>query len=153
MQSAAEGHGDTRPFLPPSMRRWVWGWRPVAIVLGLFVIMQLVPYRIHNSAVVAEPNWPNPATRELAVRACFNCHSNQTNEPWYSNVAPVSWLLTNHVNGGRSKLNFSEWDSSQARQMRDAVEAIREGSMPPSSYTWFGLHSDSKLTPEEQATR
>jgi len=124
----------------------------VAIVAAVFGLMQLVPYRIHNPAVVAEPNWPNPQTRELAVRACYNCHSNQTVEPWYSKIAPVSWVLTNHVNDGRDQLNFSEWDARQARQMRDAVESIEEGSMPPSYYTWFGLHRDAKLTPEEEAT-
>ena len=138
--------------LEPRIRRWVWGWRPVAIVAAVFGLMQLVPYRIHNPAVVAEPNWPNPQTRELAVRACYNCHSNQTVEPWYSKIAPVSWVLTNHVNDGRDQLNFSEWDARQARQMRDAVETIEEGSMPPSYYTWFGLHRDAKLTPEEEAT-
>ena len=138
--------------LEPRIRRWVWGWRPVAVVAAVFGLMQLVPYRIHNPAVVAEPNWPNPQTRELAVRACYNCHSNQTVEPWYSKIAPVSWVLTNHVNDGREELNFSEWDARQARQMRDAVESIEEGSMPPSYYTWFGLHRDAKLTPEEEAT-
>jgi len=102
--------------------------------------------------VVAEPVWPNPQTRELAVRACYNCHSNQTVEPWYSKIAPVSWVLTNHVNEGRDELNFSEWDSRQAREMRDAVESIEEGSMPPGYYTWFGLHRDAKLTADEQAT-
>ena len=113
--------------------------------------MQLVPYRIHNRAVVAEPQWDSPQTRELAVRACYNCHSNQTVEPWYSKVAPVSWLLTKHVNDGRDNLNFSEWDARQARRAREAIETIEEGSMPPGYYTWFGLHRESKLTPAEQA--
>ena len=157
-----EGSGDDTPSRgrtdeerslgPPSLRRWVWGWRPIAIVVTAFGLMQLVPYRIHNPAVVAEPVWPNPQTRELAVRACYNCHSNQTVEPWYSKIAPVSWVLTNHVNEGRDELNFSEWDSRQAREMRDAVESIEEGSMPPGYYTWFGLHRDAKLTADEQAT-
>jgi Haem-binding domain len=133
------------------VRPWLWGWRPLAIVTAVFVLMQLVPYRIQNHAVVAEPQWDSPQTRELAVRSCYNCHSNQTVEPWYSKVAPVSWWLTNHVDGGRSALNFSEWDSSQARRMRDAVETIKDGSMPPGYYTWFGLHRDSKLTAAEQA--
>jgi hypothetical protein len=124
----------------------------VAIGVVVFVALQLVPYRIENSAVVAEPQWPNPQTRELAVRACFNCHSNQTVEPWYAKIAPVSWLLTREVNEGRDELNFSEWDSRQAREMRDAVEAIEERSMPPAKYTWFGLHREAKLTPDEQAT-
>ena len=143
---------DNRVLGPPSLRRWIWGWRPVAIVVGAFALMQLVPYRIHNPAVVAEPSWPNPQTRELAVRACYNCHSNQTVQPWYSKIAPMSWLTTRDVNGGRDELNFSEWDSRQARKMRDAVKAIEEGSMPPSYYTWFGLHGEAKLTAEEQAT-
>jgi hypothetical protein len=143
---------EQRPPGPPSLRRWIWGWRPVAVVVTVFGLVQLVPYRIHNSPVVAEPPWPNPQTRELAVRACYNCHSNQTVEPWYSKIAPVSWLVTRDVNGGRAKLNFSEWDSRQVRRVRDAAETIEEGSMPPSYYTWFGLHREAKLTADEQAT-
>ena len=139
------------PVLRQRIRPWVWGWRPAAVVIAVFALMQLVPYRIHNPAVVAEPNWDSPQTRELAARACYNCHSNQTVGPWYSKLAPVSWLLTKDVNDGRDKLNFSEWDSRQAREMRDAIETIEEGSMPPSYYTWFGLHREAKLTPDEEA--
>jgi hypothetical protein len=123
----------------------------MVVVVALFGLIQLVPYRIHNPAVVAEPNWDSPRTRDLAVRACYNCHSNQTQSTWYSAIAPVSWWLTNHVNGGRSNLNFSEWSARQARQGRDAVEAVQSGSMPPNYYTWFGLHRESRLTPDEQA--
>ena len=141
----------TRRRIPERLRPWVWGWRPVAIVVGVFALMQLVPYRIHNSAVVAEPNWDSPQTRQLVVRACYNCHSNQTESTWYSGIAPVSWWLTNHVDGGRNALNFSEWGPQQARRARDAVETVQRGSMPPGYYTWFGLHSEAKLTPEEQA--
>jgi len=112
--------------------------------------MQLVPYRIHNHAVVAEPQWDSPQTRALVVRACYDCHSDQATEPWYSKVAPASWLVAYDANGGRNKLNFSEWDARQAREARDVVEVIEEGSMPPGRYTWFGLHRDSKLTPTEQ---
>ena len=129
----------------------MWGWRPVVIAVALFGLMQLVPYRIHNSAVVAEPNWDSPQTRALVVRACYNCHSNQTESTWYSGIAPVSWWLTNHVEGGRSSLNFSEWNAQQARRGRQAIETVQRGSMPPSYYTWFGLHSEAKLTAEEQA--
>jgi Haem-binding domain len=145
------GRDDKPPLIPERIRPWVWGWRPVVIGLAVFGLMQLVPYRIHNPAVVAEPKWDSPQTRALAVRACYNCHSNQTVEPWYSKVAPLSWWLTNHVEGGRNALNFSEWTSRQARRGRDAIQTIQRGSMPPSSYTWFGLHRDAKLTPDEQA--
>lgn len=137
--------------IPVEVRRWLWGWRPAAVVIAVFALIQLVPYRIHDRAVVAEPNWDSARTRELTVRACYNCHSNQTESTWYSGIAPVSWWLTNHVEGGRSNLNFSEWDAQQVRRARDAIEAVRDGSMPPSYYTWFGLHSEAKLTPDEQA--
>ena len=129
--------------------KWMWGWRPLAVAGGLFLVIQLVPYRVHDPAVVAEPNWDSPQTRALAVRACFDCHSNQTETPWYGYVAPMAWLVNNHVEDGRSSLNFSEWNSGQVRQAQKIDRVIRSGSMPPSSYTWFGLHSESKLTPSE----
>jgi hypothetical protein len=131
------------------LRKWVWGWRLFAVLGGLLLVIQLVPYRVQDHPVVAEPNWDSPTTRELAVRACFGCHSNQTEKPWYSYVAPMAWLVNNHVEGGRGALNFSEWTAKQARQAEKIDRVIRDGSMPPSSYTWFGLHSESKLTPAE----
>lgn len=140
--------GDESP-ADDGVRKWFWGWRPLAIVGGLLLVIQLVPYRVQDHAVVAEPNWDSPQTRALAVRACFSCHSNETEKPWYSYVAPMAWLVNNHVEGGRGALNFSEWTPSQARQARKIDRVIRDGSMPPSSFTWFGLHSEAKLTPEE----
>ena len=89
--------------------------RPLAVV-GLFVVMQLVPYRVGNPKVVAEPNWDSPETRALTVRACYGCHSNETEKPWYAYVAPMAWLVNNHVEGGREELNFSEWTGGQARE-------------------------------------
>ena len=104
-------------------------------LLGGFVLIQAVPYgRSHsNPPVTREPRWDSPQTRALAVRACFDCHSNLTKWPWYSNVAPVSWLLQRDVDGGRSQFNFSEWDKPQDVSAGDLADAIRGGSMPP----WF----------------
>jgi mono/diheme cytochrome c family protein len=73
---------------------------------GLLVLVaaaQLVPYgRDHdNPPVAAEPTWDTPTTRELARRACFDCHSNETQWPWYSNIAPLSWLIQRDVEEGR----------------------------------------------------
>ena len=67
----------------------------IVVAVGGFLLIQLVPFgRDHtNPPVVQEPNWDSPATRELAQRACFDCHSNETVWPWYSNIAPVSWLV------------------------------------------------------------
>lgn len=119
--------------------------------LALFGLMQVVPYgRTHsNPPVTGEPQWASAETRDLAVRACYDCHSNETKYPWYSNVAPVSWLTQNHIDEGRSKLNFSEFTTNPG-DAHEAVEVIQNGEMPPNYYTWFGLHSTSKLTDDER---
>jgi hypothetical protein len=123
----------------------------LSILLLAFGLMQLVPYRISNHPVVQEPKWDTPRTRTLAVAACFDCHSNQTKSEWYSNIAPVSWWLTNHVDDGRAALNFSEWGTHRGEGADDAAETVTNGSMPPAYYTWFGLHSAAKLTKAEKA--
>jgi len=107
----------------------------LGVLFGLFVLIQAVPYgRNHsNPPVTKEPAWDSAATRQLAEQACFDCHSNLTSWKWYTNVAPVSWLTQRDVDGGRSSLNFSEWDKPQDGA-GDAVEAARSGSMPPWVY-------------------
>lgn len=117
----------------------------VPTVLVAFGLMQLVPYRISNPPVRQEPNWDSPQTRQLAVAACFDCHSNEVKKPWYARVAPISWWLTNHVNDGRDALNFSDWANHHG-ETGDLTEAVKNGSMPPSYFTWFGLHPEAKLT-------
>src|SRR5689334_17002284 len=95
----------------------------VALVAAL-VVIQLFPYgRSHtNPPVRGEPAWNNPDTRTLAVRACYDCHSNETRWPWYTNAAPVSWLAQYDVDKGRRELNFSEFD----RPPREPEEAAKE---------------------------
>ena len=87
------------------MKRFLM-WSLTGLLL-LLAAAQLVPYgRDHdNPPVVAEPAWGSPATRELARRACFDCHSNETQWPWYSNIAPLSWLIQRDVDEGRDELN------------------------------------------------
>jgi hypothetical protein len=117
-------------------------------IFALALLIQLVPFgRQHtNPPVLLGPAWDTPKTGELARRACFNCHSNETVWPWYSNIAPVSWLTQNDVNGGRQHLNFSEWNRPQ-KHAKDAAEQVERGDMPP----WFYLpmHPEAKLSPEE----
>ncbi len=117
----------------------------------LFGLIQLVPYGRNHSdpPVVAEPQWDSPQTRALAVRACFDCHSNETVWPWYSNVAPVSWLVQRDVDEGRRRLNWSEWNVAGQRFERESgAEAVLEGTMPP----WFylPLHPAARLTAAEK---
>ena len=127
----------------------MWIKRGLLALVGLLLLIQLVPYgRNHsNPAVVAEPEWDSPQTRELAVRACFDCHSNEVVWPWYSNVAPISWLVQYDVDEGRHELNFSEWHAGQ--EGHEAAETVRERSMPPRQYLW--THSDARLTDHERA--
>lgn len=118
------------------------------IMLGLAVVIQLVPYgRSHpNPPVVKEVAWDSAQTKALVRRACYDCHSNETVWPWYSHVAPVSWLVQRDVNEGRNHLNFSEMNREQ-RHVKDAAASIEEGGMPMSIY--LPLHPEAKLTPEE----
>ena len=123
----------------------------LAIVVGGFVLIQLVPYgRDHNNPpVVSEPNWDTAQTRELAQRACFDCHSNETVWPWYSNIAPVSWLVQRDTDEGRRYLNFSTWgNGGEGREPGEAIEAVNEGEMPPSSY--LIAHADARLSDAER---
>lgn len=118
-------------------------------VLIAAILIQFLPFgRNHaNPPATKEPTWNSPATRELVRRACFDCHSNETVWPWYSNVAPVSWLVQNDVNGGRSHLNFSEWDRPQ-RHAKDVAAQVKQGEMP----LWFylPLHSTARLSAAEK---
>jgi hypothetical protein len=124
-----------------------WLKRTAAIVGVGLVAIQLVPYgRAHdNPPVVAEPAWDSAQTRDLAVRACFDCHSNEVSWPWYSNIAPMSWLVQRDVDEGREELNFSEWHRPQ--ESDDAAETVLDRSMPPRQYLL--LHPDARLTDDQ----
>lgn len=120
----------------------------VAAVI-LFALIQLVPYgRDHeNPPVIAEPAWDSPQTRELFFRACKDCHSHETNWPWYASIAPISWMMQYDIEEGRSHFNVSRW--GQGKQDADeAAGMVRKGEMPP----WFYLpaHPEAQLTDAEK---
>jgi hypothetical protein len=124
----------------------------IAILIGGFLVIQLVPYgRNHNNPpVVSEPTWNDPQVKELAVRACYDCHSNETVWPWYSNIAPVSWLVQRDVEEGREHLNFSEWGNGrgEGEEGEEMAEVIFEGEMPPSYY--LITHPEARLSDSEK---
>jgi mono/diheme cytochrome c family protein len=129
----------------------------ISILLGVgiaaFLLIQLVPYgKDHtNPPVTGEPAWDTPRTKELAKGACFDCHSNETVYPWYSNVAPVSWLVQHDIDEGRGYLNFSEWQAGSKRAQRAGLEVgeqITRGNMPPSVYLL--QHPEARLTDAEK---
>jgi mono/diheme cytochrome c family protein len=117
-------------------------------VAALLIVAQAVPYgRSHdNPPVIQEPAWDSAATRAQVVKSCFACHSNETEWPWYSNIAPMSWLIQKDVDGGRRELNFSEWNRQQ--DGTDAAEVVRDGEMPMWQYTI--LHPGAKLSDAEK---
>ncbi|MEE8443468.1 MAG: heme-binding domain-containing protein [Dehalococcoidia bacterium] len=125
----------------------------LGLAVGFMVAggIQLIPYGHDraNPPIRGEPPWDSPATRTLVVRACFDCHSNETEWPWYSNIAPFSWVVQNHVDEGRDKLNYSEWPQSQ-EEADESAETVREGEMPPRDYLF--LHAKARLSPTETDT-
>ncbi len=121
----------------------------VGAAIVAFVLIQLVPYGHNHSnpPMVSEPQWSSPEARALVKQNCFQCHSNETNWPWYSNVAPASWLLQFDVNEGRAKFNFSDWNKKPG-ELDEMTEAIQEGDMPPLQYTLF--HPSAKLNDQQK---
>lgn len=145
--------------------RWTGGFGPdeqlsplrvagtVAVgVVVVALLAQAVPYgRAHsNPPVAVEPAWDSPRTRELTARACYSCHSNEVDYPLYASVAPFSWAVQMHVDSGRSKVNYSEWNRGD-NEGDESAETVIEGEMPPAYYTAFGLNGDARLTETERA--
>lgn len=121
----------------------------VGILIAALLLIQLVPYgRAHtNPPVVSEPQWQDATTKDLVTRACYDCHSNETFWPWYSNIAPASWLVQRDVEEGRQKLNFSEWGGRE-REVEEIIEVVQEGEMPPIQFTL--IHAEARLSEAER---
>jgi mono/diheme cytochrome c family protein len=115
-------------------------------LVALLVVIQLVPYgRDHtNPAGGRQIAWDSARTKRLMTDACMDCHSNLTKWPWYSNVAPISWLVQNDVEEGRSNFNLS----TGGAEVGEMAEAIRNGSMPPWQYK--PTHPGSRLSDQEK---
>jgi Haem-binding domain len=132
---------------------WIWLKRSLVAVAIFIVLAQI--YRPARTNPPAETNQEiaatvavEPAIASILDRSCIDCHSNRTVWPWYSRVAPVSWLVVSDVNRGRRRVNFSEWASYDAEKKSKHLEAIckevTEGDMPPATYT--PMHSSASLT-------
>jgi hypothetical protein len=131
----------------PTRRSRLRSWRFwLLTLLVLFGLAQLVPYgRAHdNPKVETTPDWTSASIEQLSMDACGDCHSNETTWPWYSNVAPVSWLVQHDVDEGRSVLNWST-GCAEAEEIR---EVVLEGEMPPIQYT--PLHPKARLSDAEK---
>jgi len=124
--------------------------RLIPILFGsVFIGMQFVPTPGVSKASTTRPNVVetiNPQVGKILERSCQDCHSNRTNWPWYSHVAPVSWIVSKHVSEGREMLDFSAWtDQSRAESERMLIcDAVSSGSMPLASYTM--IHREARLS-------
>jgi hypothetical protein len=123
----------------------------IVVIVGavLFLLIQFLPFgpQRPNPPVVAEPKWDSPQTRAFVRRACLDCHSNETEWPWYSYIAPVSWLLANDARNARVAFNFSNWhpgDMTAAEMARQ----VNSGKMPLPQYLL--MHPEARLTDAEK---
>lgn len=121
----------------------------VVLVVG-FGLIQLVPGETSNPPV--ESDIPtSPEVKTVLKRACYDCHSHETVWPWYSRIAPISWLVAHDVTEGRAELNFSTWNQyttqQQVKKLWKSWEEVEEGEMPP----WFYAvpHQDAKLSAQD----
>ena len=122
------------------------GWI-AATALVFLIAIQFILITRTNPPVTGDIPAP-PEIKSLLRNACYDCHSHETVWPWYSRVAPASWLVASDVKEGREHLNFSTWsDYKPAQQgvlLEDAAEQVQEGEMPPLPYTW--MHPKARLT-------
>lgn len=119
----------------------------------LFIILQFIPVVDKPEVIKNNPNdLMNVATvpeniKSILKTSCYNCHSNETKYPWYSNIAPASWFLFDHIKEGREHLNFSDWGSlskkKRLHKLDETIEMIEENEMPLPSYTL--IHSEANL--------
>jgi hypothetical protein len=138
--------------------RKILKWAVIAIAL-LFVGAQFVPTGMSNppvdqSRIMESRLRVTPEVGAILARSCNDCHTQQTRYPWYSKVAPFSWLLASHIKEGRDHLNFSDWAGYDAEEqdlfLQNICRITRHGSMPISSYLY--IHRDAKLSQADVQT-
>ena len=160
-----ESSGKTPALAPAKKLRLLW--RILLVLLAAFVIMQFFQPGKNNqsmdmtndvSKVVAVPD----TVAALLKTACYDCHSNFTNYPWYSNIQPVGWWLKDHIDEGKSALNFQEFAllkpkaggryttvaGLQAHKLEEVNEQVKEKEMPLNSYLW--IHKEAELTEDQR---
>ena len=131
-------------------------WIFIGIVLVAALLQLTNPSRTNPPILpghaISPTNAPPPQIAALLHTACYNCHSQETQWPWYSHIAPVSWLIARDVNAGRARMNFSDWPNDHpdqaAKRLGDLSEEVHNGDMPPSNYQW--MHPEARLTPAQR---
>lgn len=121
----------------------------IAAIVGLG-LMQFWPMQLTNPPVVSTPTLGSAAAQDIAERACYDCHSNETVWPWYAHIVPSGLLLEKDVHEGRAVLNFSEWEVTccTMTQIDEMATTVNTGEMPPPYY--IILHPEADLNDEER---
>jgi Haem-binding domain len=132
------------------MRKWI-AWSGVSIIVVLLAI-QLIPADTTNPPVDSDiPT--SPEVKAILQRACYDCHSNESQWPWYSRVALISWLLSWDVREGRAELNFSTWNQystqQQVKKLQESWKEIAEGDMAP--WLYLLVHLDARLSTADRS--
>lgn len=123
------------------------------LLIAAFVVLQFIGIEKTNPEFDSSGDFivmenPPADIAQVLRSACYDCHSNQTVWPWYSNIAPISWMLEEHVVDGRDNLNLNYWSEfdveDRAYVIEEMIEEIEEGEMPIPGY--LITHSDAKLS-------
>ena len=123
------------------------------IIVALFLLSQLIRPDRTNPPVNPDEALHAPKKVETVLRrSCYDCHSNETRWPWYSNLAPFSWTIASHVKEGRLALNFSKWqtipEKIKIKRLKRAIQTTSNNMMPLPSYLW--LHKEAKLSKSDK---
>ena len=127
------------------------------VLLVVLVGLQFFPTGFNQGSTVPQTDFVETykvpeRIAQMLHTSCYNCHSNNTNYPWYSRVQPVGWLLENHINKGKEELNFSEFGSYSGRKQQSKltsmISQIEDDKMPLASYTF--IHREARLSAEDK---
>ncbi len=129
-------------------------WKFFLLILVVVIFLsQFVPVKRDNPPVIAEINLSSEVM-PILKRACYDCHSNKSVWPWYSYIAPISWVIAYDVKEGREELNFSNWmtldQRKQTKMVKEVWKEVKEGEMPPWLYRL--AHVEARLTPGDIST-
>lgn len=127
------------------------------VLLVAFVGIQFAPTERNQSDIVSKTDFllVNNSPKNISTilqESCYDCHSNNTNYPWYNKVQPVAWILEHHIKDGKEELNFSDWDNYSDRRknskLKSIINQIKDDEMPLFSYTL--IHKDAVLSKYER---
>ena len=132
-------------------KKILYGIFIIIIILQFFRIDKTNPEINLDNDFITITNPPAEISAMLKS-TCYDCHSNETRYPWYSNITPISWWVKDHIDEGRDELNLSEWGAFKFKRkdhkLEEMIELIEDGEMPLNEYTW--THADAKLSIEQK---